>query len=283
VAYPWCIAGGGGDNASIIDCFLVNPYQGVDFGTHHSGRHLIRDLYGQPLRRGIFVDQCYDVGRIEDVHFWPFWNWKAETGICDWMSKHSEAFIFGRTDWEYVFNTFCYGYKTGYKFIHTKEGSMNGNLVGIGADGSVNAIVVEQSAPYGLLITNGEFVSFAGEHPTEVVVKDTNQGVIQFQNCSFWGGADRIADIAGTGSVTFSTCNFRQWDRAAKGLAAIECGGGNLIVTGCIFDGKGPQVTLRDKAQSAIISSNRFAGPQALSNLAGAQVQIGLNVAAKKP
>ncbi len=270
VPYPWCIASGGGDNASIIDCFLVNPYQGVDFGTHRSGRHLIRDLYGQPLRRGIFVDQCYDVGRIENVHFWTFWNWKKETGIRDWMWKHSEAFIFGRTDWEYVLNTFCFGYRTGYRFTAVENGSMNGNFLGIGADAAVNAIVVEQSQPYGLLITNGEFASFAGEHPAEVVVKDTNKGVIQFQNCSFWGHAAHIADIAGEGSVTFSTCDFRGWDWANKGLAAIDCSGGNLIVTGCIFDDKSPQVTLRDKAQSAIISSNRFAGPEAISNSAGA-------------
>ena len=61
VPYPWAIRGEG-DNISLIDTLPVNPYQGVDFGTVPAGRHFINGLYGQPLYRGLFVDQCYDVG-----------------------------------------------------------------------------------------------------------------------------------------------------------------------------------------------------------------------------
>jgi len=60
VAYPWCIRGNG-DNNSIIDVLLVNPWQAVDFGTNPCGRHHVRNLYGQALYRGIFVDNCFDV------------------------------------------------------------------------------------------------------------------------------------------------------------------------------------------------------------------------------
>ena len=42
-----------------------------------------------------------------------------------------------RTDWEYVFNTFAFGYAIGYHFIETSTGSMNGNFLGIGSDLSV--------------------------------------------------------------------------------------------------------------------------------------------------
>ncbi|MBI4558298.1 MAG: hypothetical protein HY706_12010, partial [Candidatus Hydrogenedentes bacterium] len=66
VPYPWCIAGGGGDNVTVQDCLLVNPYQAIDLGTRPSGRHFISRVYGCPLRKGIFVDQCYVVGRIEN-------------------------------------------------------------------------------------------------------------------------------------------------------------------------------------------------------------------------
>lgn len=121
--YPWCVANAHADNASIVDCLLVNPYQGVDFGTNPSGRHYIRNLYGQPLRRGLFIDKCLDVGRVENVHFWPFWYWiNEQTPIAKWMTQNAEAFIFGRTDWQYVLNTFCFGYGTGYRFIRTKDG-----------------------------------------------------------------------------------------------------------------------------------------------------------------
>ena len=42
--------------------------------------------------------------------------------------------MFARSDWEYVFNTFAFGYAIGYHFIASKEGSCNGNFLGIGKD-----------------------------------------------------------------------------------------------------------------------------------------------------
>ena len=50
---------------------------------------------------------------------------------------HGRSFVFARTDWEYVFNTFSYGYALGYHFIQTKSGACNGNFLGIGADMAV--------------------------------------------------------------------------------------------------------------------------------------------------
>jgi hypothetical protein len=283
IPYPWCVACGGGDNVSIIDCLLVNPYQGVDFGTNPSGRHFINGLYGQPLRRGIFVDQCYDIGRIQNVHFWTFWKWDEQSGIRNWMWKNSEAFIFGRTDWEYVFNTFVFGYHIGYKFIQTKTGAMNGNLVGIGSDASEFAVDVEQTQQPGLLITNGEFVSLAGEKPTEVMIAPTHTGVVQFSNCSFWGPAYQIAHIQGSGEVSFTGCNFVDWDKDGKGVPAIDLEGGDLIVNGCNFLKNAPQALLGGYARSAVIMGNRMQGPVSVSNPAHANLQIGLNAAGKKP
>ncbi|MCX8053738.1 MAG: glycoside hydrolase family 55 protein, partial [Armatimonadetes bacterium] len=250
--YPWCVACEGGENASIVDCLLVNPYNAVDFGSKPSGRHYIRNLYGQPLRRGIFVDKCYDIGRIENVHFWPFWTWDEKTGIREWLFQNGEAFIFARTDWEYVYNTFCYGYKIGYRFIQSENGAANGNFLGIGADATNISVLVEQSQSPGLLITNGEFVSFQGNDPTEIVVKETHRGVVQFVNCSFWGPAHQIAKIDGTGTVSFTACNFCHWDHPRKGTPAIETFGGNLLVNGCNFMSAGKQIALRGKTLSAV-------------------------------
>ena len=283
VPYPWCIACAGGDNSSIIDCLLVNPYQGVDFATNASGRHYIRNLYGQPLRRGISVDKCYDVGRIENVHFWPFWKWDTESGIRDWLWKNGEAFIFARTDWEYVLNIFCFGYGTGMRFIQSKDGPTNGNFLGCGIDAANIAVLVEQTQPPGLLFTNGEFVSFAGENPAEIVVKDSHTGVVQFNNCSYWGTSDQIARIAGTGTVSFNGCNFLGWDRKKDKTPAIELFGGNLIVNGCNFRDAGPQVSLRGSSKSAVVMGNHMGGPLAVTNPAKANLQIGLNAYEEPP
>lgn len=281
--YPWCVASTGGDNCSIVDCLLVNPYQGVDFGSKPSGRHYIRNLYGQPLRRGIYVDKCFDIGRIENVHFWPFWSWRPDAPIGKWLTKNGEAFIFARTDWEYVFNTFCFGYGIGYRFIKSADGAMNGNLLGIGADAADIAILIEATQAFGLLITNGEFVSLYGDRLTEVVVTKSHDGVVQFQNCSFWGPANRIAEIDGHGHVSFNNCNFVQWDTYHKNIPAIEVRGGSIIINGCNFRDRGPQVALLDSTESAIIVGNRIAAPLGVSNSANADLQMGYNVSRKLP
>jgi len=276
--YPWCVAGRGGDNSSIINCLLVNPYQGVDFGTKPSGRHYVRGLYGQPLRRGLFVDKCYDIGRIENVHFWPFWNGDEKAGGGKFLHEQGEAFIFGRTDWEYVLNTFNWGYKVGYRFIRTEAGGTNGNFLGIGSDANETSVLVEDSQPYGLLITNGEFVAFLGKEPVEVRVLSSNTGSVQFQNCAFWGPADHIASTAGTGVVTFQNCHFQDWDAGRKGAAAIQASEGSVSVIGCTFDRTSPQVALAEKVVSAVIFGNQMRGEIQIKNESKGSVQIGFNV-----
>lgn len=141
--YPWAIALRG-KNPAVLQVELLNPYNGIDAGRNE--RHLIRDVQGQPLRRGIYVDAIYDIGRIENVHFNPWWS--MESKLFAWQQEHGEAFIFGRSDWQYVFNTFCFGYNVGYKFVKTQAGLCNGNFLGIGADDCFTAIVVEDSAAW---------------------------------------------------------------------------------------------------------------------------------------
>ncbi|HDS74291.1 MAG TPA: hypothetical protein ENN56_01995, partial [Firmicutes bacterium] len=69
IPYPWSIYGSG-ENVSIIGVSLRNSYDGINLTA--ACRHLVRDVHGSPLHTGLYVDQCYDVGRIENVHYWPF-------------------------------------------------------------------------------------------------------------------------------------------------------------------------------------------------------------------
>ena len=228
--YPWAIAMRG-KNPAVLDVELLNPYNGID--ATQNERHLIRNVHGQPLRRGILVDAIYDIGRIENVHFNPWWS--VQPKLAEWQRTHGEAFLFGRSDWQYVLNTFCFGYSVGYKFIQTDTGVCNGNFLGIGADACHTAVHVAQSAPYGILITNGQFVSFRGEDPTMVVVEASNQGSVRFVNCSFWGPCHQIARIAGRGTVGLSDCTFCDWDAKREGRAAIQATGGTVLIRGCEF------------------------------------------------
>ncbi len=247
--YPYAIAMRG-KNPAVLDVELLNPYNGID--ATQNERHLIRNVQGQPLRRGIFVDAIYDIGRIENVHFNPWWSMKSK--LFDWQKANGEAFIFARADWEYVLNTFCFGYKVGYRFAETKTGACNGNFLGIGADDCFTAVRVEQSAPFGLLITNGEFTSFHGPNPTMVGVDATNSGVVRFTNCAFWGPCNQVAEVGGTGTVGFSDCTFVQWDGNKLGRPAIHVSGGVILVRGCEFREDKEHIKLEKQVRRAVIS-----------------------------
>jgi len=270
--YPWAIAMRG-KNPAVLAVELLNPYNGID--ARHNERHLIRDVQCQPLRRGVFVDDIFDIGRIENVHFNPWWSMKPK--LFQWQQTNGEAFIFGRSDWQYVFNTFCFGYNVGYKFIETKVGVCNGNFLGIGADDCFTALVVENSAPFGLLISNGEFVSFHGPDPTMVRVEASNRGSIRFVNCAFWGPCNQIATLAGRGTTGFSDCTFVQWDHKKEGRHAVQATDGTVLIRGCEFREDKPQVELGPSVRRAVITDNLVPGKLRMNNQAGPKAVIANN------
>ena len=262
--YPWGVAMRG-KNPALLDVEMLNPYNAIDASLNE--RALIRNISGQPLRRGIYVDGIYDIGRIENVHWNPWWSMKPE--LFEWQKEFGEAFIFERTDWHYVFNTFCFGYGVGYKFGSSKDGACNGNFLGIGADLCQTAVLVEQSAPMGVLITNGEFVSFQGKDPTMVVVKESNNGNVRFVNCAYWGPCNQIAKIDGKGTIGFSDCVFMHWDTPKEGRHAIQVSGGSVSIRGSEFwEPNKPHISIDKKVKRAIVSENMMRGKVQIDNQA---------------
>ncbi|MHB1356217.1 MAG: glycosyl hydrolase family 28-related protein, partial [Anaerolineae bacterium] len=135
--YPYTFHLYGGDN-TVENVTLINSYNGIQIGPEPTVRHRIRSVYGCVLRRGIFLDSCSDIGRLDNVQFHCHWWSAPEVGgewepVFEYMWQNCEAFIFGRSDWEYVTNTFVFPVKTGYWFIKTERGATNAQLCGIGA------------------------------------------------------------------------------------------------------------------------------------------------------
>ncbi|MEW6237187.1 MAG: glycosyl hydrolase family 28-related protein [Candidatus Omnitrophota bacterium] len=284
--YPWAIEGTG-MHGSVMDLTLVNAYQGIKFGAPHE-LHYIRNIFGCVLRRGIFIDGCTDIGRIENVHFNPHYWARANVpalekirdinALVPYLNEKVEAFIFGRTDWEYVLNTFAFGFDKCYKFIKTKAGACNGNFLGIGADGGHHALWVEASQHPGLLITNGEFVTFEGEKPTEIITTESFDGVLQLTNCAFWGPAHRNAVIQGKGFVSFHQCNFNAWGKNDDKAESLRIEGGSISISSNNFNLSKPHIFLGPNVMSAVIMGNTFTGEKRIDNQSQGEVEIGLNV-----
>jgi hypothetical protein len=201
--YPWTIHGEGMHN-TIENVTLVNSYNGIAIGLEHGELHLIRNVFGCVLRRGVFIDNTTDIGRIENVHFNPhYWQRSRCEGAPEtmataaYMQRNLEAFVFGRTDWQYVANTFVFGAKIGYHFIKTQHGACNGQFVGIGADACQYPVVVDAMQPISLLISNGQFVCIPMPGNEQipfvgVTVGTDAVGGVQLVNCSWWGSFDHF-------------------------------------------------------------------------------------------
>jgi hypothetical protein len=274
VPYPPCVESHDTDNVGIIDCCLLNPYEAIKLV--RAGRHLIRNVTGYPSKRGIFVDECYDIGHIENVHFWPFGvEYKPDEPYCKWVNTNAVAFELARTDWHYVSNTFCFGYGVGYKFSKSKSGSTNGNFLGLGADSCRRAVLVEQAQAPGLLITNGEFVGrWASSDSVCLEIGPHVQGKVSLVNCSFWGPIDRCIWMrSAAGQVTASACHFVDWNNHAKGAPAIQLDAGKAIVQGCTFAKPGTHVLVAKDVKSAILTGNQAEKGFQADNQAGNRVQ----------
>jgi len=288
--YPWTIQisgapiGGAVSGAKSIsfdgtvsDVTLINSYNGIRMGPTENGRHHILNVFGCVLRRGIYVDWTGDIGRIENVQFHShFWankvfggDWKT---VFNYMQQNLEAFVFGRTDWEYVTNTFVFPAKTGYRFIETENGSMNGQLSGIGADATQVAVLVEGIQPEGLQITNGEFDSHRVGKSTQVIVEERASGSVRFVNSAFWGPTEHNAVLKGDAYVSFTDCYFSNDYDAPDAAILVE--GGRVQVQSSTFDARShkmdpghsytgaegryqqPSIRLAPGTRSAIIRGN---------------------------
>jgi hypothetical protein len=295
--YPWTIQIRGNPanakdvsfDSTVNDVTLINSYNGIRTGPTENGRHRILNVHGCVLRRGILIDWTGDIGRIENVqfhsHFWAGASFKGNWDkVFNYMQQNLEAFVFGRTDWEYVTNTFVFPAKTGYRFVETANGSMNGQLSGIGADATQVAVLVESIQPEGLQITNGEFDSHHIGASTQVVVAPHASGSVRFVNSAFWGPTEHNAVLKGDAFVSFTDCYFSN-DYDARD-AAILVEGGKVQVQSSTFDARSqkmdpghsysgiegryqqPSIRLAAGTRSAIIRGNNgYYGVQILNEI----------------
>ncbi|MHB0998469.1 MAG: glycosyl hydrolase family 28-related protein [Armatimonadota bacterium] len=272
--YPWTIRGMG-DNISIVDVNILNPWKAVDFGTHPCGRHYVKGLYGQPLNTGIIIDNCLDVGRLQDIHFWPFWS--DDPKVMAYTSKNATAFIFGRTDWEFVVNAFCISYNIGFRFTSFGHDASNVMFLNCGPDaGGEAAVLVEATQVHaGLLFTNCQING-------RVIIKPEAIGPVRFDNCNmynyypyeFWIGAEKTIPFdegyyihhEGSNRLTLSNCHlyFPEPPFLTEGYpysdtkkSAIYSNGAGLTISGSDFTAiPNTQVKLGPKSKSTIIYGN---------------------------
>jgi len=264
--YPWTFHLYGFDN-TVENVTLINSYQGIHVGPEPNVRHRIRSVSGCVLRTGLRVDNTTDIGRVENVQWHCHWWSDVVTGgawepVFKYMIENLEAFVFGRTDWEYVTNNFVFPAKVGYRFIATEtaEGSVggacNGHFTANGADACETCVLVDQIQPMGLLFTGCQFVAFTGKDPVQIRLNETCAGNVRFVNCAFWGPSLHNAILRGKGYTSFTDCFFTSGLESAASKPLLLAESGKLQVSNCSFDDPRPALELGPNVPHAVVSGN---------------------------
>jgi len=286
-AYPWCIQGQG-MHGSVVNVTLVNPYKGIDFGTHPNELHYISNVFGQPLRVGIFVDKTTDIGRIENVHFNPH-SWaraafpNAPNSDVTWpkfqkyLNENFIGFVLGKTDWEYMRDCFCIFPKIGFHFIQTERGEPNVVLTQCGSDICPRAVQVDATQDHaGIAFENCQFMG-------TFVIGPKNRGPVKLTNCGFWpiSSTNEQVIVDGFGTVTLNACHFAEWAMDDKKATCVRIDGGAALITACDFlNPTKTQIRLTENASGAVVSSCRLRGGEKIDNQSKkAELQVGLNLA----
>lgn len=280
IPYPWTIANSPsntGDNYTVHRVTLVNPYLGIRFGPDWNELHTIRQVYGTPLRTGLFIDMCSDIGRVIDADFGPQW-WEtsglpgAPQSDADRQALraalHSDAvgLEMGRSDWEYVFRLRVEGYGVGAVMHPSRHGATNAVMYGCEFVDCRTALRLDGLNDIGLSATGCTFAA------REIAIHGppSFSTVAQFNSCALAGTTRNCVLLEGTGTLTFQTCTFSGWTDAA-----IEARQGTITVIGCTFAGRATHVRLGEGLRRARILGNNFNGAPVIVNAAPrADVQI---------
>src|SRR6056297_2163550 len=247
--YPWTIhchpdgPEGRGDNTSVINVTLVNAYKGIKIGPNNNELHYIRNVYGTPLNRGIWLSQTTDIGRLMNVHFGPeHWSTSGLPGapsredILEVTRNNSSiGIVMGRSDWEYIYDVTLVGFHTGVKIYKYSDHGPNGVIYGMLIDKSRIGIDLSDVSVIGWAITDTD-IRVEGEGSACVLGGDDFSSIVQFNTCSFGGDPESAVKFTdnSTGRLSFQNCTFEQWGHAEDD-PAINCPAGSLSLLGNTF------------------------------------------------
>jgi hypothetical protein len=155
----------------VEDCFGGVDFDnlflcGVNKGIHcrNSGRLDIRRLRGQVFTCGVEIDECYDVPRLHNVHFWPYWS--GDTTSCAGSRPTATPPVFRRSDGVFIDQFFALGYRSVFRFASSAAGVTTKFYIGQAyADFAKHALLVEGANTTGQiagLTTQGEIFNGGG-------------------------------------------------------------------------------------------------------------------------
>lgn len=223
----------GGDGLKARRLMIRNLSHGIKIT---ADRPSLDGIYGQPMVRGIYIDGCYDAPKINDIHWFPFWN-NTATG---YTLATRIGLLLGRVDGPSISNYFTYGCHRGIDFEES--------AVGIAPSGSTSRAqfsnIFLDNVHYGIyaggnfdaVFTNLQVfcASGMGDGTTGsrgIWIRSTSSGSLQITGGDFTG-SDLEAIRVDAGFVGWSSVWVRTWNLLNNGSTAFYFASGALANPG---------------------------------------------------
>lgn len=284
VQYPPTIklANNFANDVVLENLFFTNSWIAIDASGGHE-RLTVQRVKGQPLSIGIKIDNNFDVDRITDVHFYPYWspNLSISTSAAAYVSQNAKGFEIKRADGIQLSRIFVYGYKYGLHLAFGSVGGSYGSLNTGGFDFCHRSIIADSqgiNGTAGWSISDVQ-IAVANQYLTNAYGINTlgsTNGNLRVSNSSFWRGTNgQLCAVLNSGDIMYSNCHFKAWAAGSPAIYLDNAAG--LQVNNCLFDpppgGGGVHITVAPAVTvNPIITSTRFKGGASISNGSAATV-----------
>ncbi len=270
--YPWTLAddqGHTGNNFTIHQVTLVNPYQGIKFGPQYNELFTVRQVYGTPLKTGMQFDSVTDIGRILNVSFGPRYWLQSGLGprpdagaLSQFLLHNGTAFEMRRSDWQYFYDVAAQGYARG---LYIRRGAYGGSI-GVATNFRATGCDV------GLYVEETRFVAvnstFQGRSSAVVTTAEFNDD-LQLNNCQLSSTNGPAIKHQGSGALRVIN------SRLVGSGVSVQATQGQITLMNCDLPQKGVQVALAKPVERALLIGNRFGEPaRALQNASRGDVQL---------
>ncbi|MCA3324219.1 MAG: hypothetical protein INF75_01510 [Roseomonas sp.] len=209
----------------------------------NSGRMSIKRLRGHVFTRGVEVDRCLDICRLEHVHFWTFGTDNGH--VVTWQQNNQDALVFRRVDGVFLDDIFVLGARSTLRFSSSASG-VTTKFYGsnIYADFSKYGIWIDGNDVEGRIAnitTQGELYTAGGPVPvtgaTGILI-DSNNVRLQIGNLRVDDSESNAIRVNGSNNrldiFAFRAENFNRLNdgSAAIHLANVSVGNPNQVYLG---------------------------------------------------
>ena len=239
--YSPTIKQNGIDSITIQNVVFVNPYTGISCGPNGNELHYVRNVYMSPLSVGIFMDMTTDIGRMQEFKISPEYCEKflnlddtQKKVLRDYMFENSTGIFMARSDWEYGYDIYIEGCKTGFLITSMKDSGPNTQLSSLhihNCDIGFNLINVN---PYGVALSDSKITSDI-KTKAAMITDEKFKTVAQLNAVDIDGEFENYIIHTGSGQLSFADCSFKSKNpgcniiQESGGLSLINCVSENSI------------------------------------------------------